>query len=111
MRRAAIPAFGRVVHRLGIDADWAIFGHVHRLGPLNGDDVTQWQGPGGHPQILNSGSWRYEPMLIHDASPPHPYWPGGAIILEDGEPPRAVGLLDDVRQSALRAAPRPSRYR
>src|SRR5262245_33478201 len=34
MRRAAIPALARVVHRLGVEADVVIFGHVHRRGPL-----------------------------------------------------------------------------
>ena len=28
----------RVVHRLGVDADWVLFGHVHRAGPLAADD-------------------------------------------------------------------------
>ncbi|MEV9163428.1 hypothetical protein AB0127_27430, partial [Klebsiella pneumoniae] len=41
MRRASIPALARVVHRLAIDADWVVFGHVHRLGPLADDDATQ----------------------------------------------------------------------
>jgi hypothetical protein len=60
MSRASIPALARVVHRLGIDADWVVFGHVHRLGPLPGDRAVQWQGPGGRPRILNTGSWVYE---------------------------------------------------
>lgn len=94
MRRASIPALARVVHRLGVDADWVVFGHVHRSGPLADDDPRRWQGPGGRPRIVNTGSWVYEPLLIHHAVPPHPYWPGGAIVLEDGPPPRAVGLLD-----------------
>ena len=51
MRRASIPALARVVHRLGVDADWVVFGHVHRLGPLAGDDPEQWRGPGGRPRL------------------------------------------------------------
>jgi hypothetical protein len=96
MRRASIPALARVVHRLGVDADWVVFGHVHRCGPLPSDDVSQWRGPGGRPRIANTGSWVYEPLLLHRAAPPHPYWPGGAIVIEDDGDPRAVGLLDDV---------------
>jgi hypothetical protein len=96
MRRASIPALARVVHRLGVDADWAVFGHVHRCGPLDGDDVGEWRGPGGRPQIANTGSWVYEPLLLHRAAPPHPYWPGGAILVEDDGDPRAIGLLDAV---------------
>jgi UDP-2,3-diacylglucosamine pyrophosphatase LpxH len=102
MRRASIPALARVVHRLGVDADYVIFGHVHRLGPLSGDAQASWQGPGGSPQVLNTGSWLYEPLLVHRAIPPHPYWPGGAVLLEPGAEPRAVGLLDGLDAAALR---------
>jgi UDP-2,3-diacylglucosamine pyrophosphatase LpxH len=104
MRRAAIPAVAQVVDRLGIDADWVVFGHVHRLGPLDGDDVSQWRGPGGRPRIVCSGSWQYEPLLVHRASPQHPYWPGGAVVVEPGMDPRAIGLLDDVAEELLRGA-------
>ena len=93
-RRASIPALGRVVHRLGVDAEWVIFGHVHRCGPLAGDDRRRWRGPGGRPQLANTGSWVHEPLLVHRARPPHPYWPGGAILLQDGRDPEAIGLLD-----------------
>jgi len=102
MRRAAVPALGRVVHRLGVEADWVLFGHVHRCGPLPGDDPADWLGPGGSPRIVNSGSWVYEAPLVHHAAPPHPYWPGGAILLEDGAEPRVLGLLDHLDAAALR---------
>lgn len=101
MRRASIPALARVVHRLGIDADWVVFGHVHRRGPLPGDDAQWWRGPGGRPQIANAGSWVYEPVLVNRATPPHPYWPGGAILLEDDREPRTIGLLDHLDAAAL----------
>ncbi len=101
MRRASIPALGRVAHRLGVEADWVLFGHVHRCGPLDGDDLADWLGPAGTPRIVNSGSWVYEPLLVHHASPPHPYWPGGAIVLDDGQDPRPVGLLDHLDAAAL----------
>jgi hypothetical protein len=101
MRRAAIPALARVVHRLGIGADWVIFGHVHRCGPLSGDDLEGWGGPDGRPLAANSGCWVYEPLLLHGVTPPHPYWPGGTIRLEGERDPRAVGLLDDLDAAAL----------
>jgi len=101
MRRASIPALARVVHRLGVDADWVVFGHVHRCGPLPGDQAASWTGPGGSPRIVNTGSWVYEPLLVHHATPPHPYWPGGAVVLEDGRDPQAIGLLDHLEASAL----------
>jgi predicted phosphodiesterase len=101
MRRASIPALARVVHRLQVDADWVIFGHVHRCGPLAGDDPQRWRGPGGRPRIVNTGCWVYEPLLVHRATPPHPYWPGSAILLEEGREPRAVGLLDHLDAALL----------
>lgn len=96
MRRAAIPALARVVYSLGIDADWVLFGHVHRLGPLDGDIDAQWRGLSGRPRIANTGSWVYEPLLLHRAAPDHPYWPGGAVLLEDGADPQAIALLGDL---------------
>jgi UDP-2,3-diacylglucosamine pyrophosphatase LpxH len=102
MRRASIPALARVVHRLGVDADTVVFGHVHRLGPLAGDDPDQWRGPEGRPRIVNCGSWVYEPLLVHRAQRPHPYWPGGAVLIEDGAEPLAIGLLDGWDPGRLR---------
>jgi UDP-2,3-diacylglucosamine pyrophosphatase LpxH len=96
MRRHALPALSHVVHRLEVEADWVVFGHVHRLGPLAVDEPAQWRDPDLKTGFLNAGSWLFEPRLINRAEPPHPYWPGGAVILDDGSPPRAVGLLDDL---------------
>jgi hypothetical protein len=101
MRFASLPALSRVVGRLGVDAEWVLFGHVHRLGPLPDDLQTRWRGPQGQPRLLNTGSWVYEPLLVHNATAPHPYWPGGAVILENDRAPRAVGLLDAVPASAM----------
>ncbi len=101
MRRASIPALARVVHRLGVDAERVVFGHVHRLGPLAADNAAGWRGPGGRPRMANTGAWLYEPLLVHHAQPPHPYWPGGAIVIDDGAEPRAVGLLDGLPAAAL----------
>jgi hypothetical protein len=101
MRRFSIPALLSVVEHLGIEAEWVLFGHVHRLGPLPGDDPGQWTAPGGRPRVANAGSWLYEPLLVHHASPPHPYWPGGALLLEGGREPTAVGLLDRVPARTL----------
>ena len=102
VRRASLPALARVAHRLGVDADWVVFGHVHRCGPLPGDDPQFWHGPGGAPRIANTGSWVYEPLLLHHVAPPYPYWPGGAIRLEDDGEPEAIGLLDHLDAAALR---------
>jgi hypothetical protein len=101
MRRASLPALSHVVGRLGVDAECVVFGHVHRLGPLPGDLASRWRGPPGLPRLLNTGSWVYEPLLVHNATAPHPYWPGGAVMLENDRPPRAVGLLDAVPAAAM----------
>jgi hypothetical protein len=101
MRRASLPALSHVVGRLGVDAEWVLFGHVHRLGPLPSDVEATWRGPRGTPRILNTGSWVYEPLLVHNATPPHPYWPGGAVILERDSAPRAIGLLDATPARAM----------
>ena len=100
MRRHALPALGRVVRRLGVEASWVVFGHVHRLGPLESDDPEQWRSSEAGPRFVNTGSWLYEPRLVHGVTPPHPYWPGGAVFLEDGEAPRAIGLLDEASFSS-----------
>ena len=98
---ASIPSLIHVTQRLGVDADYVVFGHVHRLGPLADDEEADWESPSGKPRVVNTGSWIYEPLLVHDVTPPHPYWPGGAVILEDDEDPRPAGLLDATPPSAL----------
>lgn len=100
MRHAALPALRLVLGRLGIEADTVIFGHVHRLGPLVGDAPQDWRTEDG-PQVLNTGSWLYERLLVDRAHPPHPYWPGGAIRLDPGRPPRVVNLLQDLDHRQL----------
>jgi hypothetical protein len=98
MRHASIPALAHVVRRLGIDADWVLFGHVHRRGPIGNE---RWPDIAG-PRFVNTGSWVYEPLLVDRAVPPHPYWPGGAVLLDAGQPPRSVGLLDELGAEELR---------
>jgi UDP-2,3-diacylglucosamine pyrophosphatase LpxH len=98
MRHSAVPAMAEVARGLGVDADWIVFGHVHRFGPR---DEPDWQPLAGGPRLLNTGAWLFEPMLLDQATPPHPYWPGGAVVLEPGADPRAIGLLDDLTPEQL----------
>ena len=101
MRGAAMPAMAEVARRLGVEADWIVFGHVHRLGPRG---EAPWEPVPGGPRLINTGSWVFEPMLLDRVAPPHPYWPGGAVIVEPGAEPRAVGLLDDMTREQLTRA-------
>jgi UDP-2,3-diacylglucosamine pyrophosphatase LpxH len=92
MRHSALPAMAQVVRRLDVPAEWVLFGHVHRRGPVNGGAWRVGEGP----RFVNTGAWVYEPLLVDRARPPHPYWPGGAVLLQDGREPQSLGLLDDL---------------
>jgi hypothetical protein len=92
LRRNAIDAISTVVARLGIDAEHVIFGHSHRTGPLPADDVTAWRTPTGA-WLHNSGSWVHEPMFTGVGDTDNPYWPGGAILVEESGPPQVLRLL------------------
>ena len=100
-RRAGLPAMAEVTRRLQVGADHVVFGHLHRGGPRPGDDADEWR-PGGAPRLWNTGCWVYEPLLLAGSKPPHPYWPGGAIVVEGDGPPQSVSLLDDVPAKLLR---------
>lgn len=100
-RRAGLPAMAEVALRLRVRSEFVIFGHLHRAGPLIGDYLPEWTPREGH-TLVNSGSWVHEPLLLAGASAPHPYWPGGAVLVEgDGSRPRAVCLLDGVSGEEL----------
>jgi hypothetical protein len=94
LRRNALDALGEVVGRLGIEAEHVIFGHSHRAGPLPDDDVTEWRTPSGA-WLHNSGSWVHEPVFTQAGGTDSPYWPGGAILVEDTGAPQLLRLLAD----------------
>jgi UDP-2,3-diacylglucosamine pyrophosphatase LpxH len=99
-RRHGLPAMAQVARLLRIGARELIFGHLHRPGPLPGDERREWRPPGA-PRLWNSGSWVYEPLLLAGQEPPHPYWPGGAVVVEGGNV-RALMLLEHLSESDLR---------
>jgi hypothetical protein len=104
LRRAGLRAMGDVAARLGLDDAHVIFGHTHRAGPLPGDVAAEWRGPGGA-RLLNAGCWTYDSYFVSDTPGESPYWPGGAVLIEDDGPPLLQRLLDDRSAAELRPLP------
>jgi hypothetical protein len=100
LRRAGLRAMGEVATRLGLGDAHVIFGHTHRAGPLPGDILTEWQGPGGA-HLLNTGCWTYDSYFVTDRPGESPYWPGGAVLVEDDGPPVLRRLLNDRSSTEL----------
>ncbi|CAN5542087.1 hypothetical protein BH20ACT19_BH20ACT19_13000 [soil metagenome] len=94
LRRAGLRAMAAVVAALGIDAEHVVFGHTHRSGPLPGEAEGWWLP--GDTQLTNTGSWLFEEVFVRGSGPSNPYWPGRIAWLEDQEPPRLAGVLDDL---------------
>jgi UDP-2,3-diacylglucosamine pyrophosphatase LpxH len=102
MQRHALPAMLGVVRALDVrDAEWVIFGHVHRRGPRPRDDAAHWSGADGRPGLLNTGSWRYEPVVVRGLDGDASYWPGGAVSIGDDGVPHSVGLLEELSEREL----------
>jgi len=102
MQRHALPAMLGVLQALDVsDAEWVIFGHVHRRGPRPGDDAARWSGPDGRPKLLNTGSWRYEPVVVRGLDGGASYWPGGAVSIGDDGVPHSLGLLEGLSEREL----------
>jgi UDP-2,3-diacylglucosamine pyrophosphatase LpxH len=101
MQRHTLPAMLALADSLEVQADYVIFGHVHRRGPRPDDDRARWSGLDGSPRLLNTGSWRYEPVVVRGLDGQAPYWPGGAVSIGADGVPRAVGLLDGLSEKEL----------
>ena len=100
IRRASIPAMARVVHRLGgpNGSSSATFTGLDRC-----PATVRWIG--SDPVTAQDGQQRLLALRAtarHGASPPHPHWPGGALLLEDDLDPRPLSLLDDLAPGVLR---------
>ncbi len=101
LRRAGLRAMGEVAARLDLGDTHVIFGHTHRAGPLPGDVTAEWRGPGAA-RLLNAGCWTYDSYFLSDTPGESPYWPGGAVLVEDDGPPLLQRLLDDRSAAELR---------
>ena len=102
LRAAALLAIGEVARHIRVAPAHLIFGHTHRTGCLPSDDPREWRTPGGT-QLHNTGNWVFATtFMTRGPRPDGPYWPGGAIVLDDAGPPRLERLLADVPASSLR---------
>jgi UDP-2,3-diacylglucosamine pyrophosphatase LpxH len=101
MLRHAMPAFAKATRALGVEAEWIIFGHVHRRGPRERDNLDRWRDGAGGARLVNTGSWRYEPVVARGQTASNGYWPGGAVTIGDDGVPRSIGLLDGLTEAEL----------
>ncbi|CAA9505515.1 MAG: hypothetical protein AVDCRST_MAG67-2389 [uncultured Solirubrobacteraceae bacterium] len=102
LRRGGLAAMVEAARRLRLAPAHLVCGHTHRTGRLPGDDGAEWRTPAGT-QLHNAGSWVFDALFMGRS--PHgssPYWPGGAIVVEDDGPPRLERLLSDVPAKLLR---------
>lgn len=104
LRRAGLEATSEVARRLRLTPPHLIFGHTHRTGRLARDAAAEWRTPAGT-QLHNDGNWIFDPLFMGygPRGRDNPYWPGGAIAVDDDGPPRLERLLADVSEKALRA--------
>ncbi|MGA2469842.1 MAG: metallophosphoesterase [Solirubrobacteraceae bacterium] len=97
---AGLRAMSEVVERLQVRARHVVFGHTHRAGVIAGDEPAEWLTPNGV-QLHNTGSWVYSDTFLRGGDASSPYWPGCAVLIEDGAPPRALALLADRSPAGL----------
>ena len=83
-----------MLRRLGVSAPYVIFGHSHRSGPWPEDDPAEWRTAAGT-RLLNTGSWVYQRHFLTERPNASPYWPGTAVRVDDGAPPRLIRLLGE----------------
>jgi Calcineurin-like phosphoesterase len=104
LRCAGLRAMGQVAARLGLGDAHVIFGHTHRAGQLLKDVDAEWRGPSGA-RLINAGCWTYDSYFVSDTPGESPYWPGGAVLVEDEGPPVLQRLLDGHAADDLKPIP------
>jgi hypothetical protein len=104
--RSGVEAMHAVVERLGIgaQADHVVFGHIHRRGPLPGEDGLratdpEWERRGV--RLHNTGSWIYVPAMLGASIADSPFWPGRMIVVPEHGDPEAVELLAEADHAEL----------
>lgn len=104
LERSGLQAMVQVARDLDVlpRARHLIFGHVHRLGPLTAEEgLGAWRPEDDGPFLWNSGAWIHEPMLVAGDDHASPFWPGGALVIEDDRTPQVRHLLGDTPLDAL----------
>ena len=101
LRRGGLGGMREVLRRLGVTAPYVLFGHSHRSGPWTRDDRAEWTTPGGT-QLMNTGSWCYQPHFLSSEPNQSPYWPGTAIRVGESGPPELIRLLGERGHDELR---------
>jgi hypothetical protein len=106
LRRGGLAGLAEAARRLDLAPAHLVFGHTHRTGVLDGDDASEWRTPAGT-RMHNAGCWVFE---THFMGPrriaANPYWPGGAVALDDVGPPRLERLLGHLPADVLRGSDR-----
>lgn len=102
--RSGVEGMQVVVDRLGIDADHVIFGHIHRRGPLPGEDGRAatdppWERRGT--TLHNTGCWLYVESMLGRSSADSPFWPGRVIVVGPSGEPEAREVLADAGRDEL----------
>lgn len=100
-RRPGVGAMAEVVDRLGIEARYVIFGHLHRPGPLGGD-AQGWM-TRSETQLVNTGSWLHEPAYLGATAAESPNWPGTYVLVREEGPPELRQVLYGVTREQLRS--------
>ena len=104
LRIAGLESIGEVARRLRLAPAHLVYGHTHRTGCLAQDAAGEWRTPAGT-RLHNAGNWIFDTAFVRRGpAGSSPYWPGGAIALDDDGPPRLERLLTDVPASELRSA-------
>lgn len=98
LRRPGLEAMARVVHCLGIEADYVVFGHLHGPGPMS--TRHDWRTASGT-QLVNTGSWVYEPAYLGPSFEQSSYWPGTCTFVPSEGPPQLRHLLQGVSHTEL----------
>ncbi len=103
MRQAGLAGVAEAARHLGLAPAHLLFGHTHRTGMLAGDEAGEWRSAAT--RLHNSGCWVFETHFMGRATwAENPYWPGGAIAIDDDGPPRLERLLGDIPADVLRGS-------